>query len=137
MCEDTAGSFHCVAMCPETSCCAENKCDCVPSQSPPHPHPPPPSDCFLPAAQRTAVILSKCSTFFFFGTLHISVGSVYPYVRAQFPQQPLRAARVYLHPHGCMAVHPMPVCLTGCLSCASASVCLGLANYAFPSSVQN
>lgn len=28
-CEDTIGMLHCVAMCPETSCCAENKCKCV------------------------------------------------------------------------------------------------------------
>lgn len=27
ICKNIVGMFHCVAMCPETSCCAENKCE--------------------------------------------------------------------------------------------------------------
>lgn len=47
ICKNIVGMFHCVAMCPETSCCAENKCERVLSH--------PSASASLPA-RRTAVI---------------------------------------------------------------------------------
>lgn len=113
MCEDTVGSFHCVAMCPETSCCAENKCDCVPSHPPPHPTPRVIAFCRLHKEQ-----LSFCQSVPLFFSLVLSTSALGVFTpmyehsfyssRCTLPESIYTPPRVYPRMYGCASDACLP-----------------------------
>lgn len=139
VCEDTVGTFHCVSMCPETSCCAENKCECVLSHSLW-------LLCCLHGEQLSftvfyfSILFAACLPLMYkYGFVLTVLWHVY----VSFQQQSLDAARVCFHPWVypwmyTMCVRLMRVCLSwnsmflhvfsGVLvwMCKSVSVCVCL-----------
>lgn len=80
----TVGTFHCVAICPDTYCCTENKCKSVLS----HPR-------WLFCCLCKEQLSFTC--FYFCNTFHICAVCVYPHVQIHLLQQVWSIDRVCLH----------------------------------------